>query len=308
MKTVLAADLGGTKLRVALLAEDLSTHGVCEVPTPADRESFLAVLEGQLAGLQRSERPAGWEAPSAIGVGTAGVITKDQRSVVYAPNLPLDGLDVAERFERTLGLPTRLINDGRASALGEYRFGQAKGQDPLLVLFFGTGIGIGLIVNGKPYEGHGNAAGEVGHVQYQQGGYRCPCGRDGCYEAYCGGGPMVARAAERLGAAPNGASKWRVGDLVALYDTEPIARQILDEARAAAGALVASLCTLLNPAAVVLGGGVLKGWTELRGHIEADVRARCASILTKDLAIVPSELESDAILWGAADVTGAFAK
>lgn len=308
MKTVLTGDLGGTKCRFALLAQDLSVHAVRQVPTPTDRAVFLRMLEVELAAIIAADRPVGWEAPAALGIGTAGVITKDADVIGDAPNLPLDGYALADHLERVLGLRTTLINDGRASALGEYRYGHAAGRDPLLCLFFGTGIGIGWVVNERPYEGHTNAAGEVGHVLHLPGGRLCPCGRNGCYEAYCGGGPMVERAAAELGD-PGGAApgKWTVGGIVAAAEHSAAARAILDDARRAAGALVASLCTLLNPGAVVLGGGMLQGWPALRGEIESFVRSWCAAIITTELRFVESKGESDAIFWGAADATGAFA-
>jgi glucokinase len=244
------------------------------------------------------------EQPAAIGVGTAGVVTADGGRIAYAPNLPLDGFALADHLRATHGLPAVLINDGRASVLGEYRHGYAKGRDPLLALFFGTGIGIGLIVGGTPYGGATNAAGEIGHTVHVPRGRACSCGRLGCYEAYCGGGPMCRRAAGELGAAPNGGPTWTVGDIVAAAERSAAARQILDDAAQAAEALVASACTLLNPAAVVLGGGMLKGWPALRARIERATFEWCSDIVKQDLVFVPSRGESDAILWGAAVATG----
>lgn len=307
MKTVLTGDLGGTKCRFAVLAEDLSVHAVHQVQTPADGPSFLTMLDAEFGRLLATDLPVGWQSPSAIGIGTAGVITADAKSVVYAPNLHLDGVNVADRLTAKYALPTSLINDGRASALGEYRHGFAKGRDPLLVLFYGTGIGIGLVVDGKPYAGATNAAGEIGHVLHIAEGRLCPCGRRGCYEAYCGGRPMVERAATELGAPPAGFDRWTVGAIVAAAAGNESAQAILDDAELAAGAMVQSLCTLLNPGAIVLGGGMLQGWPDLRHRIEARVRSWCAGILTEELEFVTSRGESDAILWGAAEATGAFA-
>lgn len=305
MQTALCADLGGTKCRFGLVAADRSIALVSKVRTPRERGPFLAMLREQFEAIRAAELPVGWEPPARIGIGTAGVITKDLRSIVYAPNLPLDGVDVAALLDESLGLPCRCINDGRASALGEAQHAQAQGLDPLLVLFFGTGIGIGLLVGGQPYEGAQNAAGEVGHTLHIPDGYRCPCGRDGCFEAYCGGGPLTARARERLGEDTDG--EWTVGDMVARRDAgDPGAAELLEEARVAAVALVANLCTLFNPAGVVLGGGVLEGWPELRAEIEAGVRRRCASILTEELQFLPAAGGSDAILWGAAAAAGLF--
>ena len=116
MKTVLTGDLGGMKCRFAVLAEDLSLHATRQVPTPGDGPSFLAMLKDEFGALLTGELPDGWESPAGIGIGAAGVITEDTTSVVYGPNLPLDGVNVAAFLQEELAIPTTLINDGRASA------------------------------------------------------------------------------------------------------------------------------------------------------------------------------------------------
>ena len=113
----------------------------------------------------------------------------------------------------------------------------------------------------------------------------------------------MERAQAEIGPAERGA--WTVGDIVDRGD-DPRAREILADAEAAAGSLVATLCTLLNPGAVVLGGGVLRGWPELSRSIEDRVRSWCQPVVTDDLRFVPSRGESDSILWGAARAAGAF--
>lgn len=301
MKTVLAADLGGTKCRFALVAEDLSVHAPRVIPTPKDREDFLAAMDREFDAL-RGTLPANVAAPSSIGIGVAGIVQPDRRGVATAPNLPIAGFALAGHLERRHGLPATLLNDGRASAFGEYLGGSAKGADPLLVLFFGTGIGIGLIERGEPYAGATNAAGEVGHTPFIPGGRRCVCGNRGCYEAYCGGGPIGARAEEELGPSPTG--RWTVDVLLGMADRDARAKRILDDAERAAGAMVAGLCTLLNPAAVVLGGGLLEGWPALATKIEAFTRAWCTDAVERHLVFARSLAGSDAILWGAARATG----
>lgn len=304
MKSVLAADLGGTKIRFALVTEDGRIVGARKLPSTRVRAEFLAAMDAALAAIV-AERPADVAEPSAIGVGLAGVVAVDGRSIRYAPNLPLDDFPLVPHLEGRLHVPAFLLNDGRASALGEYARGAAAGRDPLLVLFFGTGIGIGIVVDGRVYAGANNAAGEVGHTVHVPGGRVCACGRRGCFEAYCGGGPMTARAAAELGARP-AMQQWTVGALVEAATRDAGAAAILDEARVAAGAMVASLCTLINPATVVLGGGVLVGWPALRRDIERFTREWCTPPVTEHLTFVPSALESDAILLGAAAATGAF--
>lgn len=306
MRTVLAGDLGGTKCRFALVSEDYGVHRVQHVPTVREREPFLRSLEQALATIV-ADLPAGCEPPLACGFGTAGVIPRDGRSIDRAPNLPLDGFPLAEFCERRFGVPTTLLNDGRASAWGEFLRGHAAGLDPLLCLFFGTGIGIGLIVDGKPFAGGSNAAGEIGHTTFVPDGRLCPCGGKGHFEAYCGGRAITEQGAARLGPGPEG-GHWTVGAIAKAAAGDGsmamAARAILAEAEAAACALVANACTLLNPRAVVLGGGVLSGWPELEGRIVAHVRAATSPMIHRDLRFVPTLGGSDAILWGASAATG----
>ena len=305
MQTVLAGDLGGTKCRFALVGADFSVHRVQHVPTVRERGPFLQALQHALTAIL-ADLPAGCERPHAAGFGTAGVIPLDGRSIDRAPNLPLDGFPLAAFVEERCGLPTTLLNDGRASAWGEFLRGHAAGRDPLLCLFFGTGIGIGLIVDGKPFAGGTNAAGEIGHTTFRPGGRRCPCGGLGHFEAYCGGRAITERAGEQLGA--SAAGPWTVGAVVAAAagggPGAAAARTILDDAEVAACTLVANACTLLNPGAVVLGGGVLSGWPALQDRIVAHVRNATSQAINGQLQFVPTLGGSDAILWGAAAAAG----
>lgn len=312
MKTVLAGDLGGTKCRFALVSADFGVHAVQQFPTVRERGRFLAAMDDAIATVLANV-PAGCERPLAAAFGTAGVIPRQGDSIDCAPNLPLDKFPLGVHVRQRFGLPTTLINDGRASAWGEYLRGNAAGRDPLLCLFFGTGIGIGLIVDGRPYQGFANAAGEIGHTMFRPGGRPCPCGAQGHFEAYCGGRQITERAVAEVGEAPADApgGVWTVGAVARTAAGEPsrrrdAARTILADAELAASTLVANTCTLLNPSAVVLGGGMLAGWPDLAARIEAHVRASTRLLIHRDLQFVSSRGGSDAVLWGAAAATGAL--
>jgi len=305
LRTVLAADLGGTKCRFALVSADFGVHCVERVATVRDREPFLQQMA---AAIGRVLARAGGEldAPTAAGLGTAGVITPDGGAITYAPNLPLDGFPLARFVRERFSLPAALLNDGRASAWGEFLRGHAAGKDPLLCLFFGTGIGIGLMVDGRPYAGGNNAAGEIGHTVFRPDGLVCPCGRAGHFEAYCGGRAIADRARAEIG--PQADGHWSVQDVLAVADgggpDAGRARAILADAELAACVLVGNACTLYNPRAVVLGGGVLTAWPGLADSIERHVRQQTANVIHDGLTFVPSLGGSDAILWGAAAATG----
>ena len=325
MRTVLAGDIGGTKCRFALVSSDFGVHRVQLVPTVRETGPFIdGLTQAVRRVLDQREAlapPSGIEldAPIALGFGTAGLIPVDGSSVNYAPNLPLEGFPLAQFLDAEFGLPVTLINDGRASAWGEYLRGHAASKDPLLCLFVGTGIGIGLIVDGKPYGGGNNAAGEIGHTVYRPGGRRCPCGRIGHFEAYCGGRAITERALEEIGPPPGSAAdapeRWTVGRIVEVAEQEPDAapesnagraQRILTDAAEAVCALISNCCVLLNPRAVVLGGGVLSGWPALRELIIEHVHAETNEPIHADLEFVDSMGGSDAILWGAAAATGAL--
>jgi len=313
MTTVLAGDLGGTKCRIALVTAEYRVHAVQQFATVRDRATFLATFDAAVDAALAAVAAAAPKV-SAAGFGTAGVLSPTGDRIEYAPNLPLDGYPLAEHVRRRHGLATTVLNDGRASALGEYLCGEAAGKDPLLCLFFGTGIGIGLIVGGRPYAGASQAAGEIGHTIFRPEGRRCPCGGLGHFEAYCGGRAITERAASEIAPVPAGAAPgagWTVGDVVrAAHGEDPVQRQaaaaILADAELAAITMVANACTLLNPAALVLGGGVLEGWPELRGRLENAVRQTTSAPIHRGLQWARSHGGSDAILWGAAAATGAL--
>jgi len=295
----LAFDLGGTKIRAALVDREGNILHHMRIPTPKDREG---ILEAFREGARRMMEKGGDRFRLVgTGVGTAGAIAPGADGTIhYAPNLPLDGFPLGKELAAFCPRPVTVLNDGRAAALGEYSFGRLRGKDPMVCLFYGTGVGIGVIVEGKVLSGAANAAGEVGHTIFRPEGPRCRCGKRGCFEALCGGGPMVERAAREIGPAPEG-GEWTVGGIVAeARKGNAAAWRILSQALEAFQVVTANLVTLFNPAALILGGGVLQGWPELYGLVEEGIRVHCLSPVKDTYQMALSELGSDAILKGAA--------
>ena len=234
--------------------------------------------------------------------------------VLIAPNLGWRDVAVRRAPGAALGRPVRVANDLSVAAWGEKRFGAAKGHRGRVLVFVGSGVGSGLILGGRLHEGAQGVAGEFGHVKVRpaRGGppRRCGCGQQGCLEAYTSGMNVAARVREetpreRAAAIPPSPpailahvsaslvdDAWRAGD--------PYARAHWDEVAELLGTAIANLVTLLNPARLILGGGVLLGCPALAGLVRARFARRCRASATKVLSIERAWLGDDAGVIGAA--------
>jgi glucokinase len=203
-----------------------------------------------------------------VGVGSPGVVDPETGAVTSAKNLPgWDGrYELADALEKRLKTRVRVGNDVQVATEAEFRLGAGRAYRSLLGVFWGTGVGGGIILNGKPWVGQGGA-GEIGHVVVRIGGAKCGCGRRGCMEAYAGRGSMEARARRR-------AERGRKTELFKLMEErgrdrltsavwahalergDKLATNIIDEAIEALGAGVASALNLLDVEAVIIGGGL----------------------------------------------------
>src|SRR3954451_14757093 len=261
---------GGTKIQAAILDDDGEVHGQARLPTPATGgPQDVADACGEAveeacaaAGVMPGEL-------EAIGIGSPGVIDVQANSVTSARNLP-DwegtfplGAVVAER----IGVPVRLGNDVDVATMAEFELGSGRDYDSLLGVFWGTGVGGGIVLEGRLWSGRGAAA-EIGHMVVQQeNGARCPCGRSGCMEAYAGRGALEAIARRRAG---NGEptilfdlmeerGRTRLTSGVwnrALKQEDRLAQELIDQAVEALGTAIGSPVNLIDPEAVIIGGGL----------------------------------------------------
>lgn len=268
-RALVGVDVGGTKIQVLVTDGVFRQLGRSRAPTPtsggppavtaAIRDLILAALGD-----------AGRRSPSAIGIGTPGVIDRATGVVARSPNLagwmepyPL-GSELGRHFG---GAPVVIDNDVRAGTLGEHRLGAGRGHDDLLGVWFGTGVGGALILGGRLRSGRIGACGEIGHMVARPRGRRCGCGRRGCLEAYAGRASMERRARKLV-------HRGRSTDLFKLMERsqrprvtsgviaralergDALTHRLLDEAVAAAGCVVASACNLVDVEVVVIGGGL----------------------------------------------------
>jgi glucokinase len=269
MATYAGIDLGGTKIQAAVVDSEHTVLGAVRDQTPlkggpaAIAEKMVEVLRG--AASQAGVEPAELD---GIGVGSPGSVDDEAGTVATAKNLSDWGgtFNLREALESELGAPVSLGNDVDLAVDAEFEIGAAREYHSILGVFWGTGVGGGLILDGKPWTGRGTA-GEIGHMVVKADGARCPCGRKGCMEAYAGRGAMEARARRRVEKGEKthlfkimeerGRDRLSSGIWErALERGDKMAQELLDEAVWALGNGVASAVNLVDPEAVVIGGGL----------------------------------------------------
>jgi glucokinase len=265
-------DLGGTKIQAAVVDEgsDHQVLGAKRDQTPL-KGGPKAIAARMAAVLKESLDEAGLKVSDldGVGVGSPGSVDDKKGSVSGAMNLSewAGSFNLRRALEKELGgAPVALGNDVDLATDAEFEIGAARQYDSLLGVFWGTGVGGGLILDGKPWVGR-KTAGEIGHMVVRLNGAKCPCGRRGCVEAYAGRGAMEARARKRVDQGEK-TSLFRIMEERgrdrlssgiwerALARDDHMAIDLLEEAVEALGAGVASAVNLLDPEAVVIGGGL----------------------------------------------------
>lgn len=264
-------DLGGTKIQAVILGPDDAVIGQHRTATPR-HDGPRGVLEGVVACVLGAVTSADVTVHdlAGVGIGSPGQIDRDAGTVANSINMPEWGgsvvVPVADIIREALGIPVVLANDVQAGVWGEWRRGAGRGVDSMIGIFWGTGVGGGIILARSLWLGRG-AAGEIGHVIVKQGGRRCACGRRGCMEAYAGRAAMEARARRlltegeptRLFAIMEERRRDRLSAGVwarALDQADPMASGLVDEAVEALGIAASSAVNLLDVEAVVIGGGM----------------------------------------------------
>ena len=262
-------DLGGTKIQTVIVDGDNNILGQSRRPTPTEGGPQDVAGE-MIAALGEAAEQAGVEvgALGGVGVGSPGDADEKTGVVSDARNLPgwIGPFPLGEHLSGQFGVPVRIGNDVQVAVQGEFELGAGKEFDTILGVWWGTGVGGGLILDGKPWLGRG-AAGEIGHVVVKRGGARCTCGRRGCMEAYAGRMAMEIKARKEV---HDGAEtklfeimKERGRDRLtsgiwarALKHGDDLATRLMDRAVKALGAGVASCVNVIDPDAVIVGGGL----------------------------------------------------
>lgn len=311
---VLVADLGATHVTVA--AADLSGRIIAHHEEPADIAAGPQVVLSRVQELFDELLAGPTELPArlwGIGIGVPGPVEFTTGSPVAPPIMPgWDGYPVRNELARRYDVPVWVDNDVNVMALGEVRAGAGRDADAVVCVKIGTGIGAGIVVDGKLLRGAQGCAGDVGHIQITDDpAVVCRCGKVGCLEALAGGGAIARRgtAAAHEGRSPILAELLAGRDSVTSADVanaasrgDPVALELFNEAGRLVGSMLATVVNLLNPSVIVVGGGVVNAGDGLLASIRHTVYGRSLPLATRDLTIQRGALGHTAGVIGAASM------
>ena len=260
-------DIGGTKVAGGVVDSGGRVLRRARRDTP-HRSTSPRVVEDTIVSVVDELLSTDSDEVVAVGIGAAGFVAADRATVVFAPHLSWRNEPLRDALAQRVPLPTFVDNDANAAVWAEHRFGAGRGESHLVMVNLGTGIGGGIVIDGRVIRGRHGIAGEFGHMQVVPDGIRCECGNRGCWEQYASGNalvrearvlmsagsPVVSDLFDRVGGRPEDLT----GPLVteAARDGDPLARELLNEIGRGLGIGMADLAAALDPGMFVIGGGV----------------------------------------------------
>ncbi|CAN5740807.1 ROK family protein [soil metagenome] len=305
-KIVLATDLGGTNVRMAAVSEagDVLFRTRSKTPETRSREEILELIAELARECTNEVGPR--DEIVAFGIAAPAVIDHESGVILVAPNLPeLNGLAISEYLTRSVGFPVLLENDATAAAIGEHWKGACQGVSSAICLTMGTGVGGGLIIDGKPLRGIDGTAGEVGHICVEPFGVPCTCGSNGCLEQYASA-TAVVRMAEELIASGRTSSLTELNEYSS-HDVfnaglagDDVAREVFASVGFYLGVALGGLINLLNPEAIVIGGGASDGWDLFIDSVEVEIAKRAFHHPAQRVKLMRAKLGDDAGILGVA--------
>ncbi|MCI0336376.1 MAG: ROK family protein [Acidobacteria bacterium] len=306
-------DIGGTNIKAALVNTDTGEIAATRSTPTQAREGHDAVI-AQMAVLVQEiiiTSQLSKDGVGGIGVGLPGSLDNEKGTTIFLPNLPGNWRNVPVRdlLSKLANLPVALINDARAMTLGEWKFGAGRGVDTACYTL-GTGIGGGLVINGRLHLGPSGAAGELGHISVDVNGPPCGCGSRGCIEAFASGPAIAAMGMKAVVQGRNTIIAKLAGydlnritpELIcdAAESGDEVAREIYEFAGMIIGAGVANIVTAVNPRRVVIGGGIAAAGELILDPIRRSMQERVFLTDANRVEVVQAQLGNNAGLIGAA--------
>lgn len=314
-KLIVGVDLGGTNIVVGAVPEDgNAVYGLATRRTPVAQgpDTVVDAMVDMIKTCVRDTKAALGAGAQIVGVGLGapGPLDTAKGLVLLTPNLGWRNFPLRDRISQAVGLPATLDNDANCAVLGESWRGAARGARVVVGFTIGTGVGGGIVIDGRLFHGASDVAGEIGHTTVDLNGRRCKCGNYGCIEAYASGPAIAARAVEGLEAgASSTLPKYVNGDLSAIdaqvvyqaaHDGDDFASEVVRDTARFLGATVANMVNALNPDVVVICGGVTLAGDQLFVPLREEVRRRAFKPAVAACTIVPGALTGTAGVYGAA--------
>ncbi|MCM8765520.1 MAG: ROK family protein [Candidatus Omnitrophica bacterium] len=309
MSCYIGVDLGATCIKLALLAEDWKVVKRIELSTADFPKKSLLIrsLEKHILRLGESLKVK----PKGVGIGVPGLVDPEKGLIHYLVNIPgWENVHLKKILEKSLEVPVFIDNDVNLMALAELCIGQAKGKKNVVCITLGTGVGGGLVLEGKLYRGTSFSAGEIGHIPLNETGPVCNCGGIACLERYVGNRYIIEKARDKL----KQRSSSIISDLIkddfsrltpeilsrALKKGDSLAKEIWQDIGRKIGIVLSGVVNLLNPEMIIIGGGIAQVGEVLFKTIKETIKKRAMRIPAEKVSIVPAKLKKDAGLIGAA--------
>jgi len=308
-------DLGGTFVKAGLVDENGNIIKKSKIPTGIERPypEVVADMAQQARDLCR-DAGVDFDNVQSIGIGCPGAITGETGVVCFSANLNgWVNVPIGEDLSALLGKRVKVSNDANVAALGEALYGAGKKYDDIIMLTLGTGVGGGIVIGKKLYEGNESKGAELGHMTIKLGGERCNCGRLGCMEAYCSATALTRDAKRAMQAHPESLMWKHCGGNIDAVDGatpfecerlgDPAAKKVVDDYVSYLSEGIMNFCNIFRPQAIVLGGGVCAEGENLTSRIiEYCERGFYGYRGTPKVDIVIAELKNDAGILGAASL------
>ena len=309
MSFTIGIDVGGTKVLGGVVDQDGSIIASARRDTPERGGVELTDAIAEVAQELLQQYPV-----ERVGISTAGFISADRKTIYANPNIKnWDGVQLQDELSRRVKAEFVVENDANCAAWAEYVFGAGRGCDVMVMLTIGTGVGGGIVIDGKIHRGHFGIGGEMGHMRVVPDGELCGCGVRGCFEVYASGSALVRygeRAIERhperaqaLLRQMNGAPLQGAHITTAAQAGDELAIELFAQLGSYIGEGIASINAILDPGIVVIGGGVVEAGDLLLAPIrEAFHRAMPSADMRPLATILPAQLSNNAGVVGAADL------
>ncbi len=301
-------DLGGTNIAAGLVDEKLSIAARDSVRTPRGAENVVREMEALVRSLCE-QAGINFQEIESVGIGSPGSIDTGAGTVIYSNNLGFDNVPLAGMLSGALGVPVRIGNDANVAALGEFHAGAGKAYESMVLVTLGTGVGGGIILGGKIYDGFNGMGGEVGHMTVVKDGAPCTCGRKGCWEAYASATGLIRLTKAAMESNPNSLmvsiadEKGKVSGrtaFLAARQGDSAAEAVVSEYCSFLACGAANLINLFQPAVLCFGGGVSHEGQYLIDRVLPLLESELYPVGEKKTVLRLAELGNDAGIIGAA--------